>query len=173
MSASPRSGRREMKENLCRPGGVISTHLCWTPASRQDSPKRWSGLWGWARGGATKGSGWFWQPFVADNLCSLYKLMSEVSSSVFMLNHHPTSYKGYSWVWKVAHLTTTTWYSILTLKKYFRSIFLHVIIDLLKSITAHSGIFCRFNNNLFMVKIITTCATALSTSPTNRCSQLS
>lgn len=41
-----------MKENLCRPGGVISTHLGWPPASRQDSGKRWSGLWGCARGGA-------------------------------------------------------------------------------------------------------------------------
>ncbi|KAG7515707.1 CXXC-type zinc finger protein 5-like isoform X1 [Solea senegalensis] len=35
MSASLRSGRREMKENVCRPGGVISTHLGWPPASRQ------------------------------------------------------------------------------------------------------------------------------------------
>lgn len=33
-----------MKENLCRPGGVISTHFGWPPASRQDITKRWSGL---------------------------------------------------------------------------------------------------------------------------------
>ncbi|CAB1441110.1 unnamed protein product [Pleuronectes platessa] len=28
-----------MKENLCRPGGVISTHLGWPPASRQGRPE--------------------------------------------------------------------------------------------------------------------------------------
>ncbi|KAF4098448.1 hypothetical protein G5714_020478 [Onychostoma macrolepis] len=43
MSARLRSGRREMKENLCRPGGVISTHFGWPPASRQDIQKKRSG----------------------------------------------------------------------------------------------------------------------------------
>lgn len=33
-----------MKENLCRPGGVISTHFGWPPASRQDIRKKRSGL---------------------------------------------------------------------------------------------------------------------------------
>ena len=32
MSAALRSGRRAMRENLCRPGGVISTHFDWPPA---------------------------------------------------------------------------------------------------------------------------------------------
>ncbi|KAL7844416.1 hypothetical protein SRHO_G00229550 [Serrasalmus rhombeus] len=44
MSARLRAGRREMKENLCRPGGVISTHSAWPPASARATAKRWSGV---------------------------------------------------------------------------------------------------------------------------------
>lgn len=42
-----------MKENLCRPGGVISTHLGWPPASRQAAGKSRTGARNWAAGGDT------------------------------------------------------------------------------------------------------------------------
>lgn len=73
-----------MKENLCRPGGVISTHLGWPPASRQAGGKRWSGLSGCGRGGAAGDQARFCQPRAVDNL-----VLSKINSWVKRV--HPRS----------------------------------------------------------------------------------